>query len=547
MKDRARGRKTAPAHTYDPLNRLTDIVNKNGSNAVVSSYHYQLRADGKRSSVTDGTGTTAYTYDDQGKMTQEAGPYATITYIYDNVGNRLTRTVTNAATGNGTTLITGITNTAYDGNDRIVGHTYDANGSETTVNGQAASYDFENHLIALGSVANYVYDADGNRTSVSSAGATINYVVDTSLPYASVVEEYNGTTLAARYDYGGDLLRMDRTSPASVSYYLYDGLGSTRQLVNTGGAVTDTWGYSAFGEMAAHTGTTANPFLFNAQQFDGASGNYFLRARYYDQSTGRFISQDPFEGVDNNPISLHRYFYTADDPVNYTDPGGRDLGETLVAIGITTALSALSYIAISAGSHAELQRNEGDSYRYYYPNISSELRTTVARIRASWSDPRNASVRDQAANALTDINPVDIYNGVPTALGEWDILDLTNTASTSDNWIDTATSPHLENNDANKRLVRVDGQTYHDYSVNYVAFGVMMRTAGLSRWKTQSMIREYKAVYGYLDEKAAEEWALAGWDGWPAVNGPTSSLVSAGDSDLPVQHFKVDWPPIIVF
>ena len=38
-----------------------------------------------------------YTYDDQGKLTLEAGPYATIAYTYDNVGNRLTRTVTNAA------------------------------------------------------------------------------------------------------------------------------------------------------------------------------------------------------------------------------------------------------------------------------------------------------------------------------------------------------------------------------------------------------------------------------------------------------------------
>ena len=115
---------------------------------------------------------------------------------------------------------------------------------------------------------------------VTSGGTTTSYTVDTSLPYASVVEEYSGSTLSARYDYGDDLVRMDRGS--GVYYYLYDGLGSTRQLVNTSGAVTDTWGYSAFGELASHTGTTVNPFLFNAQQFDQASGDYYLRARYYD-------------------------------------------------------------------------------------------------------------------------------------------------------------------------------------------------------------------------------------------------------------------------
>jgi RHS repeat-associated protein len=340
------------SYAYDALNRLTDIINANGSSGLVSKYHYQLRADGKRLSVTDGSGTTNYTYDDGGKLVQEAGPYATIAYGYDNVGNRLTRTVTNAATGNGTTLVNGVTTNTYDQNDRIATvngsatHTYDLDGNEQTVNGQTASYDFENHLVSLGSVANYAYDADGNRTSASNLGTTTSYVVDTSLPYASVVEEYSGTTLAARYDYGDDLVRMDRGS--GVYYYIYDGLGSTRQLVNTAGAVTDTWGYSAFGELASHTGGTVNPFLFNAQQFDQASGDYYLRARYYDQSNGRFISQDPYSGSDEDPVSLHRYLYASDDPVDRVDPGGQDdtEGETLAASSISSTLTGIVNSAI---------------------------------------------------------------------------------------------------------------------------------------------------------------------------------------------------------
>jgi len=317
------------------------------SNALVSKYHYGLRLDGKRYSVTESGpatngATTNYTYDDQGKLTEEAGPYADIRYGYDNVGNRLTRTVTGSTTA---LLPNGATNTAYDVNDRIVGHTYDLNGNETTVNGQAASYDFENHLVSLGSVASYVYDADGNRYSAASGGATTSYVVDTSLPYASVVEEYSSTTLVARYDYGDDLIRVDHGTAAS--YYLFDGLGSTRQFVNTSGTVTDTWGYSAFGELTSHTGTTANPFLFNAQQFDQASGDYYLRARYYDQSSGRFISQDPYSGSNDDPITLHRYLYAGGDPVNYADPGGRDF--TLSGLAISVAIGA-TLGGISAGT-----------------------------------------------------------------------------------------------------------------------------------------------------------------------------------------------------
>jgi len=76
--------------------------------------------------------------------------------------------------------------------------------------------------------------------------------------------------------------------------------------------------------MAVRTGSTVNPFLFNAQQFDGASGYYFLRDRYYDQSNGRFLSQDPYSGNNDDPVSLHRYLYTGDEPVDNVDPSGDD-------------------------------------------------------------------------------------------------------------------------------------------------------------------------------------------------------------------------------
>ena len=382
-------------YTYDSLNRLTDIVNKNGSSAVVSSYHYGLRLDGKRYVVTESGpatngGTTNYTYDDAGKLTQEAGPYATIAYGYDNVGNRLTRTVTGSTTA---LLPNGLTTNTYDNNDRVLTvngaatHTYDLDGNEQTVNGQTASYDFENHLVSLGnlgSTASYVYDADGNRVSVSSTGTTTDYAVDTSLPYASVIEEYAGgsTAVSARYDYGDDLVRMDRSS--GVYYYLYDGLGSTRQLINTSGAVTDSYGYSAFGEMAAHTGSTVNPFLFNAQQFDGASGDYFLRARYYDQSNGRFISQDPFKGDPYDPVSLHRYLYSGDEPVDYIDPGGRD--ETAVQATTTNTIGqTIASFSLNVVIRAEIFINNN-----YAAVLALQTIQSVTALVSASNDPDNA-------------------------------------------------------------------------------------------------------------------------------------------------------------
>ncbi len=47
------------------------------------------------------------------------------------------------------------------------------------------------------------------------------------------------------------------------------------------------------------------------------SGLYFLRARYYDSSTGQFISRDPLTATTRAP-----YSYTGDNPLNATDPSG---------------------------------------------------------------------------------------------------------------------------------------------------------------------------------------------------------------------------------
>jgi len=93
--------------------------------------------------------------------------------------------------------------------------------------------------------------------------------------------------------------------------------------------------YSAYATAASAGSGTVNPFLFNGQQFDPASNDYYLRARYYDPALGRFLSTDPHEGDPYNPATLHRYSYAGNDPVNYIDPTGRD-GE-LASIGAATA------------------------------------------------------------------------------------------------------------------------------------------------------------------------------------------------------------------
>ena len=106
------------------------------------------------------------------------------------------------------------------------------------------------------------------------------------------------------------------------SFYLTDNLQSTRALTNSSGTVTDTFTYDAFGNDIAQTGSTPNEFLYAGQQFDTAIGEYFDRARYYDQLIGRFASMDVYPGTTDDPLTLNHYAYANGDPIDQEDPSG---------------------------------------------------------------------------------------------------------------------------------------------------------------------------------------------------------------------------------
>ena len=372
------------SYTYNMLNRLTNITNYTvsaGAGGVISSYTYALDPAGRRTGVAESgsasqNASTAYQYDEDDRLTSEAGPAGDIAYAYDGVGNRTSKVVTGGA-GAGTTSY------QYDtgGDDRLAGESgpggsfgygYDFDGnqtSETYPNGtvQTNNFDFENHLTgvtdtaggATTTVAAYSYDADGNRLTETTPAGTTNFLVDTQLSYPSVVEERNVSgSLFASYDYGDDLVRMDRWSGSSAtpSYYLDDGLGSTRALTSLTGNVTDSYNFDAYGNETSGTTNTPNEYLYDGQQFDAGIGDYFLRARYYAQSDGRFLSQDPYEGDGNDPVTLHRYLYASDSPTLWSDPGGRDdsIAEVTVSSSIVVELAAVEAGAeVTAGAVAD--------------------------------------------------------------------------------------------------------------------------------------------------------------------------------------------------
>ena len=110
------------------------------------------------------------------------------------------------------------------------------------------------------------------------------------------MEESVNDVLAASYVYGLDLISQDRGN--DDSYYLVDGLGSTRGLTDMSGVVTDTYTYDAFGNLIGVSGATANNYRFAGEQFDPNLGDYYLRQRYYNPGVGRFTRRDTYWSLD---------------------------------------------------------------------------------------------------------------------------------------------------------------------------------------------------------------------------------------------------------
>ena len=83
--------------------------------------------------------------------------------------------------------------------------------------------------------------------------------------------------------------------------------------------------------------------FYRGEQYDSDLGLYYLRARYYNPNTGRFLSRDPEDGKAKIPASLHKYLYAGGDPVNARDPRGREDLIEYAAVAVHSALEATIY------------------------------------------------------------------------------------------------------------------------------------------------------------------------------------------------------------
>ena len=338
--------------TYDELNRLTEL-STSASGTQIADYRYTLGLTGNRTNATEQSGRTLqWTYNGIYQLTNESiigdpANNGSASYTLDPVGNRTAA----SSTFSGFTPVFG----SYNPNDQLSGESYDNNGNVIgTANGNSYVYDSENHMIQMVKGTTTIsmrYDAFGNRVSktVTTAGVpvTTQYLVDDLNPtgYPQVLDELTGPigsgVVQRTYSYGLQRISQDQyISGWDLSYYQYDGGGSVRQLTNSLGAVTDSYEYDAFGNSFTKQGTTPNNYLYRGEQYDSDFGLYYLRARYYNPATGRFLSRDPEEGKPTDPKTLHKYLYVGGNPIRFVDPLGKDAEE----VGLSTTKISLAAV-----------------------------------------------------------------------------------------------------------------------------------------------------------------------------------------------------------
>jgi RHS repeat-associated protein len=274
-------------YTYDMANRLL------GAGSIVSNYQFTLDENGNwmHSSDTEPVAATP--------------AEAAISYGYNTLGNRL--------------LSAG-----------PLTYTYDNEGQLANASGTAYSFDYNHRLTGIGSDTLFSYDGRGHRLSAVRAGVATHYIYD---PWGNLIATADASNnITTKFIYGRGLLAMS-TSAGRYCYH-FNGTGSTAAVTDMNQNIVNSYAFDPFGQILAQQETIPQPFKFVGQYGVVAEPNglYYMRARYYDPTVGRFISEDPL-GFGGGDVNL--YAYVRNNAVNRVDPNGLLGWDTLIQNIIT--------------------------------------------------------------------------------------------------------------------------------------------------------------------------------------------------------------------
>ncbi len=352
---------------YDALNRITSVSSSydfqstvsysydNNCNITSMNYaghtvHYSYDADNLMRSVQDWNGHTAYfSYRNDGSIHSIQYPNGiTCSFEYDDAGSLVNLTNSNINSYTFTLdeigLITAVEQTEPLGPFPIASHSQHCNYNNAnrliSADGNAFAYaddgnmvyredtntqytwDSLDRLTGIDGSENttFSYDIFGNRRSVTRNGVTTYYLLYINSPMTNVLMEADSNGNPINYYVYANGMLISRIKPTGETrYYHLDFRGSVIAMTNETGQITHMYAYSPYGKVLQMQEEDSNPFRFVGGYgvMDEGNGLSFMRARYYDQGLGRFLSEDPV-------WNTNLYFYISGNPYGGIDPHGME-------------------------------------------------------------------------------------------------------------------------------------------------------------------------------------------------------------------------------
>ena len=320
------------AYTYDGDGNVRTLETRAGENVLISfAYRYdgngnrtaktgtQAALGGITSEITAGNNALdiSYNYDVRGQLLEERRNGASVCYAYDKAGNRIRKTD-----------VQGEIRYLYNAKNQLIAEespadrkqfSYDRQGGIIEEKNAAGirlfSYNSRRQQTRVetetGNVQENRYDAEGLRFELLENGRRTSFVYHDGELLQEEGREEQGTS----YHLGAGMEAFRRGQ--ELSYYHRDEQLSTVFVTDGHRNVQNSYQYDAFGMSLGTTEKLNNRIRYTGQQYDDVTGQYYLRARYYNPVAGRFMQEDVYQGD-----GLNLYAYCGNNPVVYDDPSG---------------------------------------------------------------------------------------------------------------------------------------------------------------------------------------------------------------------------------